>query len=95
MKNEFIEIRLYENTGKIVTEKINATNFHPSKIGNNYRLIDDKDDYIYTICELKNLDKTKLKLIKENLRDVEKEISLLTKKQNAYQKALNKIQNAK
>ena len=94
-KKDYVVVKFYESTGKIAVEEINETNFHPSAVGNTYNKIGGKDDYLYTICEKKNLIKTKEKFIKEQLRGVVSELSRLIKLSGNYTNALNKLEKEK
>lgn len=92
---DYVIVKFYESTGKIAVEEINETNFHPSAVGNIYKKIGSKDDYLYTICEQKNLLKTKEKFIRGQLKVVVSELSRLNKIKENYTNALNKLEKEK
>lgn len=90
-KNYF-KIKLYQNSGRLQVEEVNETNFHPSQLNEIYQQVSEKDDFSFIIAEEKNVEKNTLKLIKYNLRKVEKELTFIKKQHEAYKKALEKIE---
>jgi hypothetical protein len=91
-KKNYFFIRFYK-TGKVLVEPVNATNFHPSYIGELRYQIGDKDDYVFTACEEKNIEKTKLKVLKKLINEIGKEVSQLKKQFDAYKLAEYNILN--
>lgn len=89
-KNYF-KIKLYLTSGRLETEEVNSSNFHPSNINEIYSAIGEKDDISFTVSEEKNIEKNTIKLVKYHLRKVEKELTVLRKQQEAYSKVLNRI----
>lgn len=85
-KKKYFFVSVYK-TGKIEVDEANATNFHPSYINEIRYCIGNTNDYAFTACEEKNIEKTKLKLLKGFMKGLIKEINTLQKEYDAYNKA--------
>ncbi len=90
----YIKITLYSN-GKLDLEELNETNFHPSNVNEIRYCISDKLDYCSLISDEKNLEKNKQKIVKHNLRKIEKKLSVLKKQYDCYKKTIDKLNNQK
>ena len=89
-KNYF-KIKMYLETGRLESEEANATNFHPSQVNEICYSHSEKEDYCFSIVDEKNINKGFTSIIKDNLRKVKKELTVLRKQEEAYEKALSKI----
>jgi len=88
---KYFKTKLYLASGKLETEEVNSSNFHPSHINEINSAINVDGDISFTVSEEKNIEKNTIKLVKHHLRKVEKELTILRKQQEAYSKVLNRI----
>ena len=89
---EYFKVKLYDN-GKIEVEELNETNFHPSYLNAFFNSVGNKKDFIFTCCEKKDIEKIKLKILNYVMKEVKKDLDVLTKKYNSLLICQSKLIN--
>jgi hypothetical protein len=91
-KKKYFKIKLFDN-GKFEVEEVNETNFQPIYLKEIYSAIGDKKDYYFTCCEEEKIEKTKAKIVNYLLKDLKKDLDVLTKKYNSLLICQSKLIN--
>lgn len=89
---KYFKIKIYAS-GKVSTEELNGTNFHPSHVNQICSAIGDKDDYTFIVSDENNLSKNSWKLYNYLFKEFEKQNKILIKQENGLQKAFVKLKS--